>query len=75
MKTFKEFISEIRRDVKRTLIRHKHPSLMPEKIKIHKAPVIKKIYNSSLIGRKSPLTIAPIKNIVAQRVQIGRAHV
>lgn len=52
-----------------TLIRHKNPLFTlpkPEDF-VQKKPEIKKIYPSSTIGRKSPVTIAPIKNVVAQK--------
>lgn len=70
MKTYKEFISRVEESAKpkRTLIKHKNPLFVLPKADdfIAKKPIIKKIYASSMIGRKSPVTIAPIKNVVAQ---------
>lgn len=56
---------------KTTLIRHKNPLFVLPKPNdfLEKKPEIKKIYPSSMIGRKSPVTIAPIKNVVAQKDQ------
>lgn len=71
MKTYKELMFQIAEAAKPkiTLIRHKNPLFTlpkPEDF-VEKKPEIKKIYASSMIGRKSPVTIAPIKNVVAQK--------
>lgn len=71
MKTFSELKEQIKESAKpkRTLIRHKNPLFVIPKADdfIEKKPIIKKIYPSSMIGRKSPVTIAPIKSVVAQK--------
>jgi hypothetical protein len=71
MKTFSELKEQIKESAKpkRTLITHrkKEFSLPKPDDFIDKKPIIKKIYPSSMIGRKSPVTIAPIKNVVAQK--------
>jgi hypothetical protein len=73
MKTYSELMGQIKESAKpkRTLIRHRPPELLPAKKDafMKKVPVIKKIYFSSMIGRKSPITISPTTNVVAQKVQ------